>query len=183
MKRRLALSLAVVAAFAVPVFAMMVDSGLKVGEAVTPFHPKHIAGPDKGTETCPPCKYGNRPAVQVWFHDEAEENAAGILAALNKAVENNKSKEFKAFGIFIAECEKCVAKTETIVKGLKFDNVGVATLDHSSEAIQAYKINTEADVKNTVLVYKDKKVVAKLVNVKADKEGLAKLEQAISKAL
>lgn len=29
-------------------------SGLKAGEWVTPFHPYHVTGPDKGTDACPP---------------------------------------------------------------------------------------------------------------------------------
>ena len=29
-------------------------SGLNVGEYVTPFHPKHVTGPHKGTDACPP---------------------------------------------------------------------------------------------------------------------------------
>ena len=31
-----------------------VESGLNVGDMVTPFNPTHIAGPDKGTNKCPP---------------------------------------------------------------------------------------------------------------------------------
>ncbi len=30
------------------------DSGLKVGDAVSAFHPQHVAGPHKGTDACPP---------------------------------------------------------------------------------------------------------------------------------
>lgn len=30
------------------------DSGLNVGEMVTPFHPLHVTGPHKGTDACPP---------------------------------------------------------------------------------------------------------------------------------
>jgi hypothetical protein len=30
------------------------DSGLNVGELVTPFHPQHVTGPHKGTDACPP---------------------------------------------------------------------------------------------------------------------------------
>lgn len=29
-------------------------SGLNVGDMVTPFHPKHVSGPHKGTDACPP---------------------------------------------------------------------------------------------------------------------------------
>lgn len=46
----LALSLAVVAQSqeqAAP------DTGLKVGDAVPAYNPVHVAGPDKGTNTCP----------------------------------------------------------------------------------------------------------------------------------
>lgn len=46
-------------------------------------------------------------------------------------------------------------------------------------AIKAYKINTAPEVKNTIFVYKDMRVVAKFVNLKADTEGLAKLNRAI----
>ncbi|MCS7223706.1 MAG: hypothetical protein NZ959_03955 [Armatimonadetes bacterium] len=29
------------------------DTGLKVGDAVPAYNPIHVAGPDKGTDTCP----------------------------------------------------------------------------------------------------------------------------------
>lgn len=30
------------------------DSGLNIGEYVTPFHPHHVTGPLKGSNACPP---------------------------------------------------------------------------------------------------------------------------------
>ncbi len=30
------------------------ESGLSVGEYVSPFHPWHVTGPNKGTDACPP---------------------------------------------------------------------------------------------------------------------------------
>jgi len=35
------------------VWAAGLDSGLKVGEHVPAYNPKHVAGPDKGTTACP----------------------------------------------------------------------------------------------------------------------------------
>ena len=59
-------ALGALVAVALPAIAATpVDSGLKVGEMVTPYHPKHVAGPDKGISNCPPCTYDNRPAVQA----------------------------------------------------------------------------------------------------------------------
>jgi hypothetical protein len=183
MKNKVFSAVAAAAVLALPVWAVMKDSGLNVGETVTPFHPTHVAGPDKGTTKCPPCTYGNRPAVQVWFHEEEQATAEGILLAMHEAVNKHKAKEFKAFGIFVAECEGCLAKVKNITDKMKYQDVGVATVLHENPAIEAYKINVEPTVKNTVLVYKDKKVVAKLVNIKADKEGIANLNAVIEKAL
>jgi hypothetical protein len=42
------------AAFALPAFAFGPDSGLAVGDMVTPFNPQHVTGPHKGTNACPP---------------------------------------------------------------------------------------------------------------------------------
>ena len=52
MKKAIFLSLAVAtAAFSL---AIGVSSGLNVGDMTSAFEPKHIAGPDKGTDKCPP---------------------------------------------------------------------------------------------------------------------------------
>ncbi len=42
------------AAALVASFTVAPDSGLSVGEMVTPFHPWHVTGPNKGTDACPP---------------------------------------------------------------------------------------------------------------------------------
>ena len=64
----------------------------------------------------------------------------------------------------------------------KFDNIAMAYLPTKDKAIQNYKVNVDAAVKNTVFVYRDRKVVAKFVNLKADKAGLSDLHAAIAKA-
>lgn len=169
-------------AVAIPAIAASpVDSGLKVGEMVTPYHPKHVAGPDKGTTNCPPCTYGNRPAVQAWFNmDEKTETILAITKHLSGAVDKYEASEFKAFSIMLTKCEKCVEATTSIGGKLGFDNVGFAYVDLKDEAIGNYKINTTKEVMNTILVYKDKKVVAKFVNLGTDAKSMSKLDEAIA---
>jgi hypothetical protein len=48
------LKLILTAAIAASAFVGGPNSGLNVGEMVTPFHPQHVTGPHKGTDTCPP---------------------------------------------------------------------------------------------------------------------------------
>lgn len=170
-----------VAALVLPAMAAMVNSGLAVGEMVTPFHPTHVAGPDKGTDTCPPCKYGALPAVQVWVNTDDEANVAAIAKSLSSEVKSSKS-DLKSFVIKLTHCDACVASTKDLAASTKLTNIGIAHLSSKDEAVKNYKVNTDSSVKNTVFVYKDRKVVAKFVNLKGDKAGLGQLHAAIAKA-
>lgn len=168
-------------ALAVPVLALApVKSGLEVGEMVSAFHPTHVSGPDAGTDTCPPCKYGNRPQVQVWSNMDDSENTLAIAKNLNEKVKASKH-ELKAFMINLAHCDKCIDGTKTLAGKAKLDNVAITYLASDTDYVKNYKVNTSNEVKNTVFVYKDRKVVAKFVNLKADKDGLAALNAAIAK--
>ncbi|SRR5581483_2560501 len=156
------------------------NSGLAVGEMVTPFHPNHIFGPNKGTNACPPCTYGNRPAVQVWVNEDDSKNVVAIANDLSDKVKASKH-ELKAFVIQMTCCQECVDSITAVAKQVKADNIGIAHIAQTDSAVKNYKINTDSEVKNTVIVYKDKKVVAKFVNLKADKKGLDELNAAIAK--
>lgn len=174
------LLIATVAAGALSFAYKGVSSGLSVGEMVTPFHPKHIAGPDKGTDTCPPCKYGARPAVQAWVHpSEKADTVAALAKTLSANVNAHKAADMKGFMIMLTMCQACEGKAQKFADGAKYDNIGIATLGMDNPAVKAYKVNTSSEVKNTVIVYKDKKVAAKFVNLTDSKEDLAQLQAAI----
>ncbi len=160
--------------------AVGIESGLKPGEMVTPFHPKHVSGPDAGTDTCPPCKYGARPAVQVWVNGDSDENVSKLTASLSKAVDAHKDKELKAFVVMLTMCQGCEAKAKSVGEKTEHKNIGIAYLPNNDAAVKNYKINVSSEVKNTVMVYKNKRVAATFVNLKADKEGLEKLHAAIA---
>ncbi|MBX3114585.1 MAG: hypothetical protein KF824_04815 [Fimbriimonadaceae bacterium] len=179
MKKAL-IGIAAIAALALPVFASAPDSGLKVGEMTSAFEPHHVSGPDKGTDTCPVCKYGNRPAVQVWVNGDAPENVVAIANDLDKKMASSKA-EFRAFVVYLTHCEKCVEMSGTIAGKVKGEKVAVTNLPIDSPAVGDYKVNTDTAVKNTVFVYKNRKVVAKFVNLKGDEAGLKALNAAIAK--
>lgn len=179
---KIALGIATVAtAFALPVLALAPSSGLKVGESVSPFHPTHIAGPNKGTDACPPCTYGNRPQVMVWVNHESEANILALQKELGKQVTAHAGKELKAFVVNLTNCEGCVTKMDAWTKAWS-PNVGLAHISSGDKAVEAWKVNISTKVKNTVLVYKDRKVVANFVNMTPDAKGLAELRAAIAKA-
>src|SRR5687767_9236616 len=124
------------------------NSGLNVGENVTPFHPKHIAGPDKGTDTCPPCKYGAVPAVQAWISpSEKPETVLALAQTLSANVEAHKAANLKGFMIMLTMCAGCEGRAAKFAEKSKLENIGIATLAFEDKAIKNYKVSLEKDVK------------------------------------
>lgn len=160
--------------------AAALNSGPGVGDSVYPFEPNHVTGPDKGTQTCPVCKYGATPAVQVWVNGDNMKNIVPIAKELNaKAHATN----FRAFVVFLID-PKDAAETSktltTVAEKNKLDKVAFLWLDKSSRSVSTYKVNTSSEVKNTVLVYKDRRVTQKFVNLHSTKDGLGDLQAAIT---
>ena len=155
-----------------------VNSGLNVGENVSPFHPKHVAGALKGTDQCFPCTYQNRPQVQAWVTNGDKATIQAMAGALDKAMAKYAGKEFKAMVVIVApkgnasEIEKAAPMMQKMWK-----NVSVAYVTPDNPAVSAYKINLKAA--NTVFAYKNWKVAEKFVDVKADEKGLAAVGAAI----
>jgi hypothetical protein len=169
---------------ALPALAAPLASGLKPGERVSPFHPQHIAGPLAGTSNCFPCTFQNRPQVQVWINGDNSKNALAFAGTLSKAMKSYQGKEFKGLVVFVTTpaTEAAAAKAAKMVsESPTAAGVGVALIDAKNEAITDYKINTDADVKNTVFAYKNWEVKDKFVNLQASTDdGRSKLEKAIA---
>lgn len=180
--KKTGLYLTAIAALAVPAFAVL-NSGINVGQQVSAFHPKHVAGPHKGTDACPPCTYGMLPQVQVWINGDSEANIAQIAKVLNNRSEW-QGQGLKSFVIFVSDPAKTAQTAkwiESIASKTGYSKVAMAYLPKNSEFVADYKINTSPEVKNTVFVYKNRTVQAKFVNLKADANGLAELNKAIDK--
>ncbi len=164
-----------------------VKSGLQPGEMVTAFEPSHVTGPDAGTNTCPICKYGKTPAVQVWVNGDKTENIAKIADTLEAAIKMEGSNKLKGFIIFIkpsnVSSEIMAGQLKMVAEKCKLSNVALTFVDGpKSEFIGQYKINAASNVKNTVIVYHDMKVDSNFVNLQGNEKGLKSLKGAMMKA-
>jgi hypothetical protein len=165
-----------------------VHSGVDKGDMLSAFEPYHVSGADKDTVTCPVCKYPSNPAVQVWVNADDAKNVAAIVDDLEKETRANADKKMKAFVIFINPDKQpkdaITKRLKELAAKEKVQNVALAFLPGpDNEAVQDYKINTDAQVKNTVFVYRNRKVDAKFVNFVADKQGLTDLNAAVKHVL
>lgn len=160
------------------------NSGPKIGEFVNAFEPHHISGPDAGTDTCPVCKYGNTPAVQVWIHKRESANLKQVIQLLDKKVAKNPSK-FKAFVIVLtpkAELQQTQTWLKSLAKETGSKGVALTTLDPSDPGVEANQINISDKISNTVFVYKNRKVTANWVDFVASSATLKALDRAITSA-
>lgn len=162
-------------------FSVGANSGLDKGESVSPFHPTHIVGPFAGSTDCFPCNYQNRPQVQAWVNGDDSKNVAKIGKILESAMAANKGAEFKAMIVLVTGDAKAgTAMAKELAKENNLSKIAISVLDPKNAAVKNYKFNTAADIKNTVFVYKNWKVVEKFVNLNADEKGAKALNSAIS---
>jgi hypothetical protein len=120
--------------------------------------------------------------VQVWINGDSVENVSAIFKAVDEAMVAHKAQQLTSFMLIItsddpdkfnaAELEK---RGLSIPAGSSRESIDVAVVEPDGDAVSSYKINTEA--KNTIILYRDKTVTHKMVNLEA--KDVDKLKTAI----
>lgn len=149
------------------------SSGIKVGENVSAFMPHHVTGADANTNTCPVCKYGMIPAVQVWVNGDSPKNVEKIAKDLDARIHQAGDSNHKGFIVFVEPTNVDKTKLEANLKAMAADanlhHVALTYVTTDNDAIKDYQINLNPGVKNTVFVYNNRKVESKFVNLNASK--------------
>lgn len=154
----------------------MLRSGLNIGEAITSFTPYHAYGPDKGTKTCPICKYGwfhgvlyfvgNNPnweAIKKWLvflEEESIKREPHLKVYFVYGNETNYNKNQR-----INELEKLGADLNLKKVALTF----VPSLNDKDSEVYLNRINLNAE--NTFLIYKRSTVIDNYVDLKPNEEN------------
>jgi len=163
------------------------QSGREVGEEVFSFGPNHAWGPDKGTETCPVCKYG-------WFHGILyfvgnHPNEADILKWLIflEAESMKREKYLKVFFVYGNEEDGAKNRSRSKLEKLGIDLqlkhlalTWVPSFNDKPSDIYLNKINP--DVENTILVYKRRNIVGKFLNLRASQPAFELVQQSLDKS-
>ena len=156
------------------------QSGLAVGEDQPSFIPFHAWGADKGTRTCPVCKYGRYHGIIYYVGNSP--NWAEIKQWLTflEQESSKRNKYLKAYFVYGNENgyqkekrESELAKTgeELNLKYLALTFVP-SMRDKESEA-NLNKIDPM--VENTFIIYRYRTIIAKFINLKPSAENYDKL--------
>ncbi|MDK2772135.1 MAG: intradiol ring-cleavage dioxygenase [Flavobacterium sp.] len=157
-------------------------SGKNIGEDLSSFTPFHAFGPDKGTKTCPICKYG-------WYH--------GILYFVGNNPnwldiekwlvfldnESQKRKKYlKAYFIYGNEKqyskEKRLSDLEKLGSELQLKNIALTFVpSFSDKSSEIYLNRVNPNIENTFIVYRRSNIIGKFTNLKPTEENFAKIQQ------
>jgi protocatechuate 3,4-dioxygenase, beta subunit len=150
------------------------QSGLQIGEDNPSFIPYHAFGPDKGTRTCPVCKYGRFHGIVYFVGNNPNWNDIKKWLTFLEQESVKRSKYLKAY--FVYGNEKGYNKNtrqkelESVGKALNLKNIAltfVPSMNDAESEVNLNKINP--NVENTFIIYRHRTIIDKFINISATK--------------
>jgi protocatechuate 3,4-dioxygenase beta subunit len=158
---------------------------LNIGDDQPSFIPFHAFGPDKGTRTCPVCKYGRYHGI-VYFVGENPDWKEIKMWLKYLDDESIKREKYLKTYFFYGNSENYNKQTrqtelEKIGTELKLQKTALTFVpsftDSESEA-NLNNINPKAE--NTFIIYRHRTIVDKYVNLKPTEENFNKISVALN---
>ena len=162
------------------------QSGLQIGENNPSFIPYHAFGPDKGTRTCPVCKYGRYHGI-IYFvgnNPNWEEIKKWLTFLEQESI--TRSKYLKAY--FVYGNEKKYNKIqrekelERIGRELQLKNIAltfVPSMTDTESEVNLNKINPI--VENTFVIYRHRTIIDKLIDLKPSADNFKIISNTLDK--
>jgi protocatechuate 3,4-dioxygenase beta subunit len=148
-------------------------SGKNIGEDVFSFTPYHAWGPDKGTRTCPVCKYGWYQGVLYFVGNQPNWTDIKLWLTFLEAESRKREKYLKVYFVYGNELgynKKAIeSKLEKLGAELKLEKVALTFVPSFADTeSDMYLNNINPDTENTFILYKRSKVTDKFINLPAN---------------
>ncbi|HSN62016.1 MAG TPA: hypothetical protein VLR49_13845 [Ferruginibacter sp.] len=150
--------------------------------------PFHAWGPDKGTKTCPVCKYG-------WYHGILyfvgnNPNWTEIKQWLIFLERESKQREKYLKVYFVYGNENGYSKTaretalEKIGRELQLEKLALTFVPSFSDRLSEINLNEiDQTAGNTFLLYKRSRIIGKFINLKPGEENFNLVKQELDKSI
>jgi protocatechuate 3,4-dioxygenase beta subunit len=162
------------------------QSGLQIGEDQPSFIPFHAWGPDKGTRTCPVCKYGRYHGIVYFVGNKPNSDNIKKWLTFLEQESVSRSKYLKAYFVYGNENgynkETRTKELENIGVGLNLKNVAltfVPSMTDTESEVNLNKINP--DVENTFIIYRHRSIMDKFIDLKPTAENFQKVSNTLDK--
>ncbi len=163
-----------------------IQSGLQIGEDNPSFTPFHAWGPDKGTRTCPVCKYGRYHGIVYFVGNHPNWPQIKKWLSFLEQQSITRKKYLKAYFVYGNKngYDKQQRENELAQIGMELNLHQIALTfvpsltDRQSEA-DLNKINPE--VENTIVIYKNRSIVDKYIDLPPSLENFALISGVLDK--
>ncbi len=149
------------------------NSGLAIGEDSPSFTPFHAWGPDKGTTTCPVCKYGRYQGLLYFVGDAPNWDDIRKWLVFLEQESQQRSKYLKVYFIYgnsknyrKADRQKELEQLGTSLRLQHLALTFVPSLSDKKSEVALNNINPSA--KNTFILYQHRNIVAKFIGLEAN---------------
>ncbi len=162
------------------------QSGLQIGEDNPSFIPYHAFGPDKGTRTCPVCKYGRYHGIVFFVGNNPNWDDIKKWLTFLEQESTNRSKYLKAYFVYGNDknYDKKVREKELerIGTELNLKNIAltfVPSMRDTESEVNLNKINPT--VENTFIIFRHRAIIEKFIDLKATTENLKLISNTLDK--
>jgi protocatechuate 3,4-dioxygenase beta subunit len=160
-------------------------SGRKIGEEILSFMPYHAWGPDRGTRTCPVCKYGLYQGIFYFVGNRPDwEKIRNWLRFLEEESRRREGR-LKVFFVYGKETGYTRAEREKTLSALGME-LGlsrvaltfVPSLTDEASEIALNQLNPE--VESTLLIYRRSVIIDKFINAEPTEASFEQLRRRLS---
>jgi protocatechuate 3,4-dioxygenase, beta subunit len=162
------------------------QSGLEIGEDNPSFIPYHAWGPDKGTRTCPVCKYGRFHGIVYFVGNNPNWDDIKKWLSFLEQESITRSKYLKAYFVYGNEKNYNKDSTQKLLENIGIElglkNIAltfVPSMKDTESEVNLNKINPA--VENTFIIFKHRTIVDKFINFKASAENFSIISSTLNK--
>jgi protocatechuate 3,4-dioxygenase beta subunit len=161
-------------------------SGLQIGEDNPSFTPFHAWGLDKGTKTCPVCKYGRYHGIIYFVGNNPNWDDIKMWLTFLEKESVTRYKYLKAY--FVYGNDKNYNKLqrekelEQIGKELNLENIALTFVPSMTDTeSEVYLNKIDPLFENTLIIYKHRTIIDKFIELKPTIENFKLVSNTLDK--
>ncbi len=162
------------------------QSGLSIGEDQPSFMPFHAFGADKGTQTCPVCKYGRYHGIIYFVGNKPDWAAIKDWLQFLEQESQKRRQYLKVYFVYGNDKnynqQERQAQLEKLGNELHLNSIALTFVpSFSDKATEAYLNNINPGVENTFIIYKHRSIVDKYIDLKPTPENFSVIATSLNR--
>lgn len=163
------------------------DSGRKVGEDVLSFVPFHAFGPDRGTRTCPVCKYGKALGILYFVGNRPDWSDVRRWLAFLEAESARRGERLKVYFIYGNEHgydpRERERELDQLGRELALEHLALTFVPSFRDEESEVALNrVDPEARNTFLLYRKSRIFEKAVDLVASEQSFRRITSALDAA-